>query len=104
MKVKCSTVRNILIIILVIIIFVGFTFICYKFGHTDESTDDIKGRIIYNQFVVVDAKYDLVTNNILYITYDKNTNVEYYITKDNSTITSICPVYNDDGTIKIYKE
>lgn len=104
MKVKCSTVRNILIIILVIIIFVGFTFICYKFGHTDESTDDIKGHIICDQFVVADSKYDLIYDSILYITYDKNTNVEYYITTDHSTITSICPVYNNDGTIKIYKK
>ena len=103
MKVKCSIVRNILIIILSIIIFIGFTFICFKLGHTNESTD-IKGRIIYDQFVVVDTKHDLLYDSSLYITYDKNTNVEYYITTDNSHITSICPVYNNDGTIKIYKE
>ena len=104
MKVKCSTVRNILIIILAIIAFIGFTFICFKFGHTDESTDDINGLIIYNQFVVIDTKYNLPTNSSLYITYDKDTNAEYYITKDDSIIMSICPVYNDDGTIKLYNK
>ena len=42
-------------------------------------------------------------DNHSYIVYDKNTNVMYYIFKidDKSGIT---PIYNSDGSVKLYEE
>ena len=44
-----------------------------------------------------------IDEGILYIVYDKDTKVMYYIII-NSYKCGITPIYNTDGTIKIYEE
>jgi hypothetical protein len=66
-------------------------------------TSKNKEEIFWDKFVVVES-YDNMSNNngSLYIVYDKDTKVEYYIFYAYSQA-GISPIYNADGTIKIYE-
>ncbi|MEE3344426.1 MAG: hypothetical protein VZS44_10070 [Bacilli bacterium] len=56
----------------------------------------------YDQFVVIEEKNNF-DEGILYTVYDKDTKVMYYIII-NSYRCGITPIYNTDGTIKVYEE
>lgn len=56
-----------------------------------------QGNEIYDSFVVIDR-----IKNDLYIVYDKKTKIMYYLNYEESA-SFICPYYNSDGTIGIYK-
>ena len=57
---------------------------------------------ILNQFIIVESYQDDVSGK-LYITYDKDTKVMYYIWQCGSSIGNITPIYNTDGTIRVYE-
>jgi len=59
-------------------------------------------KIINNQFVVISKDFNF-DDGRLYITYDKDTRVMYYVVHCAYKY-SICPIYNTDGTIKVYEE
>ena len=54
---------------------------------------------LWDKFVVIEVRNDMLYG-VLTIAYDKDTKVEYYITK----MDGISPIYNADGTVKVYKE
>lgn len=57
-------------------------------------------KTLYDQFITVE-KYGN-TERGLYIVYDKDTKVMYYLVDDAYQM-ALSPIYNADGTIKIYK-
>ena len=65
--------------------------------HNTENHDTL-----FDQFVVIDEVTDFEYGSF-YITYDKDTMVEYYIILSGHRA-GISPVYNADGTLKIYPE
>lgn len=60
------------------------------------------GDDIYEQFIIVDSKYDF-SFGYLYTVYDKDTKVMYYIVSSTHK-GGISPIYDTDGTVKIYQE
>ena len=52
---------------------------------------------IWDQYVTIEERND--AGHKLFITYDKETKVMYTITGNRK---SICPIYNSDGSVKIY--
>lgn len=65
------------------------------------NKDKIESNMINNQFVIVSKDHNINTGN-LYITYDKDTKVMYYIASASYKYV-ISPIYDTDGSIKIYK-
>lgn len=70
------------------------------FGCTTHDTET--HETLFDQFVVIDTVTDF-TYGSFYTTYDKDTMVEYYIIISGHRA-GISPVYNADGTLKIYPE
>lgn len=56
----------------------------------------------WDKFVAVES-YDNYEDGFLYIVYDKDTKVEYYIVEAHYQY-GMSPIYNADGTVKIYEE
>lgn len=56
---------------------------------------------INNQFIIVSEDHNINTGN-LYITYDKDTKVMYYVSTGSYKY-AISPIYDTDGSVKIYK-
>lgn len=56
----------------------------------------------WDKFVVVE-EYNNPEDGRLSVVYDKETKVEYYIV-DIGHQFGICPVYDTDGTVKVYTE
>ena len=65
--------------------------------HNTENHDTL-----FDQFVVIDKVTDFEYGSF-YVTYDKDTMVEYYIILSGHRA-GISPVYNADGTLKFYPE
>lgn len=63
--------------------------------------DEKQEKDINNQFIIVSEDHNINTGN-LYITYDKDTKVMYYIATGAYKY-AISPIYDTDGSIKIYK-
>lgn len=63
--------------------------------YEDEEID------FWEKFVVVEGYYS--TDGTLYLIYDKDTKVEYYMVKEGHRF-GMCPVYDTDGTVKVYAE
>lgn len=83
-----------LLTILLILVLVG----C---GTTTATYED-EEKNFWDKFVVVES-YDNMNDGSLYIVYDKDTKVEYYIVHAYRRF-GISPIYNADGTIKVYEE
>lgn len=70
--------------------------------NTDVTKYEEDEKILWNKFVVIEKR----TNNeygCIYLAYDKDTLVEYYITYTKGCYLAVSsPVYNADGTIKVY--
>ena len=75
---------------------------------------DRKGEIVYDKFVVVD-KYEGTSvsggsngpRGNVYEVYDVDTYVMYYLFESaqaQGLSQGLCPIYNSDGTIKVYQE
>ncbi len=62
-----------------------------------DNHDDLFGK-----FTVIETRYN-ASDGTLYITYDKDTMVEYYIIISGHRA-GISPIYEADGSIKIYPE
>lgn len=60
------------------------------------------GDDIYEQFIIVDSVYDF-NFGYLYTVYDKDTKVMYYVMSSGYK-GGISPIYEADGTVKIYQE
>lgn len=56
----------------------------------------------YDQFVVIEEKNNF-DEGVLYTVYDKDTKVMYYMLNSGYKF-GISPIYNADGTIKVYEE
>lgn len=69
---------------------------------TNVTSSYNPGDDIYEQFIIVDSIYDF-NFGYLYTVYDKDTKVMYYISS-GSHKSGISPIYNTDGTVKIYQE
>ena len=54
----------------------------------------------FNQFVLVERQYS-INWGTLYIVYDKDTKVMYYMWDGNYT-GGFTPIYNADGSVKVY--
>jgi hypothetical protein len=78
-----------------------FLFLIASLSFCGCNKDETELDMINNQFVIVSKDYNLNTGN-LYITYDKNTKVMYYIASAPYKY-AISPIYDTDGSIKIYK-
>ena len=61
----------------------------------------ITSRVICDQFIVVSESKQDTTFGILYTVYDKDTKVMYYI-MDSYCQAAMTPIYNSDGTVRIY--
>lgn len=83
-----------LLTILLILVLVG----C---GTTTTTYED-EEKNFWDKFVVVE-NYGNMNDGSLYIVYDKDTKVEYYIVHAYCRF-GISPIYNADGTIKVYEE
>lgn len=59
-------------------------------------------KYFWDNFVVIES-YTNLNDGTLYLAYDKDTKVEYYIVH-GARIFGISPIYNADGTIKVYEE
>lgn len=70
---------------------------CTLCGCSTETGDEM-----YDQFVVISIKYDAWFGD-LYKVYDKDTYVMYYLLQTSYKF-ELCPVYDTDGSIMIYKE
>ena len=57
-------------------------------------------RDFWDKFTVIEHHYNLEDGH-LYIIYDNDTKVMYYYVESGYS-DSISPIYNSDGTIKIY--
>lgn len=57
----------------------------------------------FNQFVLVERQYSMNWGT-LYIVYDKDTKVMYYMRDGNSYTGGFTPIYNADGSVKVYDD
>lgn len=61
---------------------------------------------IFDKFTIIETRVE-PNGNEMYIMYDNDTKVEYYYiyytTIDNQR-GGLCPIYNADGTVKVYTE
>ena len=87
--------------IIIISLLITMIFLLSSCKTTTTTYEDGEKTKFY-QFVVIEEKNN-VDEGILYIVYDKDTKVMYYIII-NSYKCGITPIYNTDGTIKIYEE
>ena len=69
---------------------------------TTTTTYEDGEKDLWDKFVVIES-YSNMDNGTLCIVYDKDTKVEYYMVCYSHRF-GICPVYNADGTIKVYEE
>lgn len=71
-------------------------------GCQQTTTNTDQHETMFDQFVVIEKREDFYYGTF-YVTYDKDTMVEYYIIISGHR-GGISPVYNADGTLKIYPE
>ena len=68
---------------------------------TKRTTYEDGEKTFFDKFVVLEERHDL-DNGRLFVMYDKETKVEYfYLTGYQQG--SISPIYNADGTVKVYE-
>lgn len=67
---------------------------------TKVDTDD--NTTVFDKFTVIETRTN-PDSGILYIMYDNDTKVEYYYIISRHRA-GLCPVYNTDGTVKVYTE
>lgn len=70
-------------------------------GGTTTTTYKNGEKTYWDKFIVIE-RYENDSDRRLNIAYDKDTKVEYYIISEYYGY-AICPVYNADGTIKVYE-
>lgn len=71
-------------------------------GKTKRIIYENDEKTFFDTFIVLEQR-DNFDDGYLYIVYDKETKVEYYIFGSGYR-GGICPIYNTDGTVKVYKE
>ena len=67
---------------------------------TKVDTDN--DTTVFDKFTVIETRNN-PNDGVLYIMYDNDTKVEYYYIYTGHRA-GLCPVYNADGTIKVYTE
>ena len=67
---------------------------------TKVDTDN--NTTVFSKFTVIETRNN-PNDGVLYIMYDNDTKVEYYYIYTGHRA-GLCPVYNADGTIKVYTE
>ena len=83
---------------LVLLVFTGCKTKVEKTSNSDFTT--------FDKFTVIERRSEL-NGNEMYIMYDNDTKVEYYYicyTALSNQRGGLCPVYNSDGTVKVYTE
>lgn len=68
---------------------------------TSKKSYDDDEMVISDTFIVLERVYNF-DDGAFYTVYDKETKVEYFI-YSNGYQGGICPIYNADGTVKVYK-
>lgn len=68
---------------------------------TKKTSYDDNERVVFDRFIILE-KLTKVGDGALYTIYDKETKVEYFLYSCGYQ-GGICPIYNADGTIKVYK-
>ena len=90
-----------LILVLTIAFMCGMMFTGCKTTVT-EDVDNAYYQNAFNQFVIVEERYD-ANHGTLSIMYDKDTKVMYYLITSGYKC-GLTPIYNADGSVKIYDE
>ena len=106
-----ESIRNLIVKATIILSLAFAIMTCMTCGDNDAGNNKVNEYVLfddgwrhtnlYGQFIIIDKRCpnDMDT---LYITYDKDTKVEYYIIESKRKRNSITPIYNTDGTIKVY--
>jgi uncharacterized protein YceK len=68
-----------------------------------EDVDNACYQNAFNQFVVVEERRSADCGT-LSIMYDKDTKVMYYMWDGNSYTGGFTPIYNADGSVKVYDD
>ena len=68
---------------------------------TKKKSYDDGEKTFFDKFVVLEERHDL-DDGRLFVMYDKETKVEYFYFKGYHQ-GSISPIYNADGTVKVYE-
>ena len=85
-----------ILLVLMFILITGLT----ACGTTTTTYEDNE-KIFCNQFVIVEKQQHI--DEHLYIVYDKDTKVMYYVYSRGSK-GGISPIYNADGSVKVYDD
>lgn len=91
--------KKIIIFVVCLLLIFGFTG-CKGKGDTTKYSDD--SHYIYSKFVVVEKSVSSISGTT-FVVYDEDTKVMYYII-DAYNQGGITPIYNSDGTIKLYEK
>lgn len=67
-----------------------------------EDVDNAVYQNFFDKFVVVEERSN-AEDGLLDIMYDKDTKVMYYMITSSSRC-GITPIYNSDGSVKLYEE
>ena len=61
------------------------------------------GSVVWQTMVIPISKMRIISiqNNSIYVLYDKNTKV-MYLCVEGYNMMGITPIYNSDGTVKLY--
>lgn len=88
---KVTAVFLLCLVVLVMIVLVG----C-DISKSSNSGDE--------RFVEVKGASGAITDNNYRIVYDRTTKVMYYMSDSTYNHGSLCPLYNADGSIMIYRD
>ena len=101
-----STLKPVALIVpFLFIVFLVLVLICILTTAYNRSDNEDVAVISYDNFIEITDTTQFMSDTKYRIVYDKNTKVEYYyITYNGSRGVNItlCPVYNSDGSIKVY--
>lgn len=89
------------IIVGVIVVLVLFAFSCLATAGLKKGSGTTKDRGFSNEYIDLETLYKDKTHDTE-VLYDKNTKVMYFIKSDGYRF-GITPIYNSDGTVKLYE-
>lgn len=81
------------------LIIIGIMLMSLSSCGTKVSKSD---ETFFDQFIAIEERSS-INDGSCYIVYDKDTLVMYYYIKDGHRL-ALSPIYNADGTIKVYEK
>ncbi len=88
--------EKIVLVASILSVLVIISIILFSYGDNKHYTDEEK--VLYNQFVVTEKR--MQSGSPMYIMYDKDSKVMYYGYPRYEGW--MVPIYNSDGSVKIY--